>query len=217
MGFVWGVAGPRTPAGDLGGLGRGGRVAAGRGAPPRGRWAPGARTQVCPLSMGCAPVDQGAAAAGGPHAQGPPRRLPAPTWRTTPMTGRLRVRPGAGAGHWSISLQTVDTGGWCQRLGLEEAAQRNAAGYSRVDAVAPPGLLAAHLLPGRAPACRRTRGPPGPAVPGTAGQRAGGTAAPATAGTPGLVRRRPSPWGPRRDSWGLALQGCPGQGVPPAF
>ena len=33
--------------------------------------------------------------------------------------------PGAGAGHWSISLQTVDTGGWCQRLGLEEAAQRN--------------------------------------------------------------------------------------------
>lgn len=23
MGFVWGVAGPRTPAGDLGGLGRG--------------------------------------------------------------------------------------------------------------------------------------------------------------------------------------------------
>lgn len=32
------------------------------------------------------------------------------TWRTTPTTGRLRVCPGWGAGHWSISLHTVDTG-----------------------------------------------------------------------------------------------------------
>jgi hypothetical protein len=36
---------------------------------------------------------------------------PALTWMTTPMTGRFRVCPGTGAGHWSISLQTVDTDG----------------------------------------------------------------------------------------------------------
>lgn len=42
-----------------------------------------------------------------------PRR-PALTWRTTPITGRFRVCPGIGAGHWSISLHTVDTGDQCQ-------------------------------------------------------------------------------------------------------
>lgn len=30
------------------------------------------------------------------------------------MTGRFRVCPGTGAGHWSISLHTVDTGGQCR-------------------------------------------------------------------------------------------------------
>lgn len=51
-----------------------------------------------------------------PHA---PRALrprpPMLTWRTTPTTGRFRVRPGTGAGHWSISLHTVDRGGQHQQ------------------------------------------------------------------------------------------------------
>lgn len=47
------------------------------------------------------------------------------TWRTTPMTGRFKVCPGTGAGHWSISLQTVNTGGPRQKPVLEEAARRS--------------------------------------------------------------------------------------------
>lgn len=36
---------------------------------------------------------------------------PTLTCRTTPTTGRFRVCPGTGAGHWSISLHTVGAGG----------------------------------------------------------------------------------------------------------
>lgn len=45
------------------------------------------------------------------------RRRSALTWRTTPITGRFRVCPGAGAGHSSISLHTVDTGGRVRSYG----------------------------------------------------------------------------------------------------
>lgn len=51
-----------------------------------------------------------------PHAPG--ALLPRPptlTCRTTPTTGRFRVRPGTGAGHWSISLHTADRGGQHQQ------------------------------------------------------------------------------------------------------
>lgn len=103
---------------------------------------------------------------------------------------------------------------WTQAAGVRGQAWRKlpsraTGSHSQVDSEAPPHLLAAHLLPGRAPACQRTRGPPGPAVPGTAGRRAGGTAAPVTAGTPGPVRRRPSR--------GARLSRAAGAGRPTGF
>ena len=41
------------------------------------------------------------------------------------MTGRFKVRPGTGAGHWSISSQTANTGGQRQKPVLEKAARRS--------------------------------------------------------------------------------------------
>lgn len=177
----------------------------GVGGPPRGRWAPEARAQACPLSMGCAPVDRGAAAAGRPQAQGPPRRLPAPTWRTTPMTGRLRVRPGAGAGHWSISLQTVDTGSWRQRPGLEEAAQQS-------HREPQPGGLSGPAAPaGRSPASRQ----------GASLSKNSGATRPSSAWNSRTKGRRDSSTSDCRDPGagetppqpvgGPALQGCRGR------
>lgn len=136
---------------------------------------------------------EGAAASWGwgPHAAG--ALLPRPptlTCRTTPTTGRFRVRPGTGAGHWSISLHTVDRGGQHQWPVPSKGCRPKPPGaVARRDLW--PGPMAAHLLPGREPACRSTRGRSGSAVPGTAGQRAGGTPAPETAGPTGPVRCHP--------------------------
>lgn len=182
----------------------------GVGGPPRGRWAPEARAQACPLSMGCAPVDRGAAAAGRPQAQGPPRRLPAPTWRTTPMTGRLRVRPGAGAGHWSISLQTVDTGSWRQRPGLEEAAQQS-------HREPQPGGLSGPAAPaGRSPASRqgaslsKNSGATRPSSAWNSRTKGRRDSSTSDCRDPGPVRRRPSLWGAR-------LSRAAGAGRPTGF
>lgn len=71
-------------------------------------------------------------------------------------------------------------------------------------------LPATHPLPGRAPACRSTRGQPGSAAPGTAGRRAGGTPAPETAG-PRAGEMSPQPLGtlqgPLRPSSSRVAQG----------
>lgn len=166
-----------------GGEGRGRQVA---GDPPRGCSASEARAQACPLSVGCAPMDQGSSC----RRDGPHTRAPAPA--TSPHLEddshdgqvqdlpRRRCRPlvdlVADCGH----RRPASRGQAWSKLPSGAAGS-----YSRADVAAPLHLLATHLLPGRAPACRRTQGPPGPAVPGTAGRRAGGTAAPATAGPGG--------------------------------
>lgn len=62
-----------------------------------------------------------------------------------------------------------------------------------------PRLRVTHLPPGRALACRSTQGQSGSAAPGTAGQRAGETPAPETAGPTEPVRGHPSPSGACRD------------------
>lgn len=85
---------------------------------------------------------------------------------TTPMTGRFRVCPGTGAGHWSISLQTVDTGGRCQKP-FQGTEMRQCW----------PCLMTTYLLPGRVPASQSIQGRSGLGVTETAGQMAGGTPA----------------------------------------
>lgn len=92
-----------------------------RGSPPRGYTASEDCTQACPPWTGCEPGGRegGAARWGGCLRElGPSlRSQSALTWRTTPITGRFRVCPGTGAGHSSISLHTVDTGGRVRSLG----------------------------------------------------------------------------------------------------
>lgn len=193
-GSVWGLAGPRTPAGE-------GRVAAGRW---RGTHLVAALLRRPGLRHVCSQWDvhlwtKGAAADGMGHTHGPPHQPPAPTWRTTPMMGRFRVCPGTGAGHWSISLQTVDIGGQHQRPGLEQAAQRSRRELQ-------PGRRSGPTAPaGHSPASRQ----------GTSLSKNSGATRPSSAWNSrtkgrrdsntsdcrarGPVRRRPSPQGPGRD------------------
>lgn len=144
---------------------------------------------------GCAPVDRGAAVAGRPQAQGPPRRLPAPVLGKgifTPMTGRLRVPPGAGPA--TGQFRTV-TGSWRQRPGLEEAAAQQSHREPQ------PGGLSFAAPAGRSPASRQgaSLSDPKATRPSSReqpdeGRR--GTAAPASCRDPGPVRRRPACGGP---------------------
>lgn len=88
------------------------------------------------------------------------------TWMTTPMIGRFRVCPGTGAGHWSISLQTVDTGGQCQEPS-----------HKAEMSLPWPHLMTTHLLPGRVPASQSIQAQSGLGATETAGRTAGGTPA----------------------------------------
>lgn len=179
---------------------------------------------------------KGAAASGVGHTHGPPCQPPAPTWRTTPMMGRFRVCPGAGAGHWSISLQTVDIGGQHQRPGLERAAQR-----SRRE-LQPGGRSGPTAPAGHSPASRqgaslsKNSGATRPSSAWNSRTKGRRDSSTSDCRARGPVRRRLSPWGPCRDpraglsraAWGPvrrrpsprgtpqgppgpALQGCPGR------
>lgn len=91
------------------------------GALPLGHTASEDWIQACPPWMGRVPGGRGSSCQPG-VASPCPGHLPAQpatlTCRTTPMTGRFRVCPGTGAGHWSISLHTVVRGGHGQEPAL---------------------------------------------------------------------------------------------------
>lgn len=198
-GLCLGSGRPQDPR--RGGEGRGRQVA---GNPPRGCSALEARAQACLLSVGCAPMDQGGSCRqGGPHTLGhthrPLHQPPAPTWRTTPMTGRFRVCPGAGAGHWSISLQTVDIGGQRQRPGLEQAAQRSRRELQ-------PGRRSGPTAPaGHSPASRqgaslsKNSGATRPSSAWNSRTKGRRDSSTSDCRARGPVRRCPSPQGPGRD------------------
>lgn len=147
-------------------------------------------------------VDSGLSALDGMWTWGQRERLPAGSGRLThlgpsclgrPCSPAGQLPPRAGSG--SVQAQGLATGQSHCTLRTEVASisslcQAKAAGQSRWaqwpdDESFWPGPMAAHLLPGRAPACRSTRGRSGPAVPGTAGRRAGERPAPETAGPTG--------------------------------
>lgn len=75
------------------------------------------------------------------------------------MTGSFRVCPGVGAGHWSISLHTVDTGGQRQEPAPSSRCLLKPLGAT-AGMMKPlwQDLTATHPLPGTVPACRSTQG-----------------------------------------------------------
>ena len=75
------------------------------------------------------------------------------------MTGSFRVCPGVGAGHWSISLHTVDTGGQRQEPAPSSRCLLKPLGATaRMMKPLWQDLTATHPLPGTVPACRSTQG-----------------------------------------------------------
>lgn len=142
-----------------------------RRGPPLGHTAAEDWIQACPPWMGCVPGGGGSSCQPG-VAPPCPGHLPAQpatlTCRTTPTTGRFRVCPGTGAGHWSISLHAVVQGVRVRSRPCGSGLPRPLGPTAgRCDSLA--DLMATHLLPGRAPACQSTRGRSGSAAPGTAG------------------------------------------------